>query len=110
MNRWWGVGLFAGGLLVGWLVRGSGDTATAAATFETKAERHRREPSRKPMMHEAKWQRLDERLLAQSHEERTAFSQNLSSEDRLLALEALMKSAGPEGINHELRSVMESIL
>ena len=80
MNRRWGAGLFAGGLLTGWVVRGDGVAATTAAP-DAKAERQRREPSRKPVAHESKWHGLDERLLTQSHEERGVFSKNLTSGD-----------------------------
>ena len=109
MNRWWGAGLFAGGLLAGWLVRGGGDAASVEEPA-AKVERQRRDSSRKTVAHDARWQGLDQRLLTQNHEEREVFSKNLTAGDRLSALESLMRSAGPEGINYELRTVMDNIL
>ena len=97
---------------MGWVLRGGTSIEPKPAPAEalvTKSSRPRKDLSEKPP-YNAEWLALGKRAKGLGNQEREKAVKELDPKDRIAALEALASQAGLNGLDYQVKSLMEKIL
>lgn len=112
MKKRWGVILFITGISSGWLIRGSGQPQAVreTAVTSTKTTTRAREVAPKKAAHDTKWLAFGKRAKELSYQEKAKAVEDMAPGDRMAAVEALAAQAGLEGLDYNLKSMMQQII
>lgn len=104
--------VFACGAFVGWCSRGNGTTRLKEEISQTRPTKSTRpqERTREKSAHDAKWVTFGKRADDLGFKEKETLLKELAPGDRVSALEALASTAGLNGLNYRVKSMMEDIL
>jgi hypothetical protein len=110
MKMSWGLLIFALGLFVGWQIRGNATDPSESVKSTTSKPVSPRPVRPAATAHETKWIAFGKSAKDLSHQEKQEAIKNLAPQDRMAALQALASQAGLEGLNYQVKSLMENIL
>lgn len=111
MKKRWSILIFAAGLGIGcWVGSGRGSVIQVISSTHLEQQSKLRESRPTTTPHDTKWQSFGKSVARMSHEDQEAVLEKLDSLDWAAAMEAILAQAGPEGLDHDMKEMLTSIL
>jgi hypothetical protein len=104
-------GLIVAGLTIGWRTRSAVTALNPPLLVKSPPHSARRHESQPTIIKtNTKWQNFASHVSEMSNEEKKAFAENITPQDRRVAIEALLTQGGPGGFDSEIKQVIDQLL